>query len=166
MSSGLNGNQRTWPFGLFIGLLVTFHFLLSIGFGFAQYAPDLAVAALLLGARRLRGSFAALLGLGIGLLKDAVSLAAFGAAAVVLTLTGFLGARSRDIFLGEGAIFTLTYLFVGKWFADAAYLLFAGGALRLQAASWLFVQAPLAALVTASAGALALGSYRWLAGER
>lgn len=156
---------RSWRFWVFIGLLVFLHFALHLGLGLASRAPDLLTVAVLLGARRLVGSGAALLGLGIGLLQDSLSLVAFGADAVTLALLGFLGARSRDYFVGDSLVFVAVYLFLGKWLHDALLVLLRGGMLG-GVGRGLLLAAPLAALYAAGAGIAALLIYRSVAGER
>src|SRR5690554_5327790 len=113
--------SRAWTFWAFIALLVALDFVLHIAIGLGSTAPDLLTVALLLGARRLSGAGAAALGLVLGLLRDALSLIAFGAEVITLTVLGYLGARSRDLFIGEGMLFIGAYLFVGKWLHDVIY---------------------------------------------
>src|SRR5690606_40669113 len=57
-------------------------------------------------------------------------LIAFGAEVITLTVLGYLGARSRDLFIGEGMLFIGAYLFVGKWLHDVIYFTIAGAAVR------------------------------------
>ena len=53
----MNGSAR-WGFWVFIAVLVVLHFVLRIGLGFAQLAPDLLLVALLLAAREMRAGSA------------------------------------------------------------------------------------------------------------
>src|SRR5690606_32731755 len=122
--------------------------------------------ALLLGARRLSGAGAAALGLVLGLLRDALSLIAFGAEVITLTVLGYLGARSRDLFIGEGMLFIGAYLFVGKWLHDVIYFTIAGAAVRGHTVTRLLVEAPIAAAYAAVAGTVAFLLYRLITGER
>src|SRR5690606_19686966 len=80
--------SRAWTFWAFIALLVVLDFILHIAIGLGATAPDLLTVALLLAARRLSSAGAAALGLVFGLLRDALSLIAFGAEAVTMTLLG------------------------------------------------------------------------------
>lgn len=157
---------RPRSFWVLITLLVATHFLLHLGLGIGRAAPDLLTVAVLLSARRLRGWSAAALGLALGLLADALSLFAFGANAVVLALLGFLGARSRDLFVGDSLLFAAVYLFLGKWLHDALYGLIAGVPGADGAVTRLLVQAPIAAAYAAVAGVAALLVYRMVPGER
>ncbi|HEX6940140.1 MAG TPA: rod shape-determining protein MreD [Longimicrobiales bacterium] len=157
---------RAWTFWVFIALLIVVNFLLHLAIGLGATAPDLLTVAVLLAARRLRPAPAAALGLALGLLRDALSLIAFGADAVALTVLGFLGARSRDLFVGESLAFVALYLFVGKWLHDVIYYLIAGADVRGSAVVRLLIEAPLAAVYAAVAGTAALLLYRLVTGER
>jgi rod shape-determining protein MreD len=152
-------------FWVFFVLLLVAHFVLHLALGLGPTAPDLLTAALLLAARRVRGAAAAVIGLALGILSDALSATSFGADAVALTVLGYLGARSRDLFDGDSLLFIGVYLFLGKWLHDALYWLVASET-RGHAFSQLLVQAPLAALSTAIGGAIALLIYRTSTGER
>jgi hypothetical protein len=114
----------------------------------------------------------AALGLGLGVLRDALALVGFGASAVALTVTGYLGARSRDLFVGDTTLFVAVYVFVGKWLHDLLYLAadsavaHGGAVVRGGAAGQLLVDAPLAALYAAGAGVLAVLAYHAVTGRR
>lgn len=157
---------RSWPYWIFIALLVLTYFALHLGLGLAAEVPDLLTVAVLLGARRLGGVGAAALGLVLGLLRDSLSLVAFGADAVTLTIIGYVGARSRDFFIGDSLLFVAVYLFVGQWAHDILYYLLAGSAMRGDAVMYLFVRAPLMALYSAAAGIVGLLLYRLVTGDR
>ncbi len=158
--------SRPWTFWAFIALLVIAHFTLHLAFGLGATAPDLLTVAVLLGARRLGGGAAAALGFALGLLRDALSLVAFGADAVAMTVVGFLGARSRDLFIGDSVVFVALYLFLGKWLHDAIYYLVGGHGVNGDAVARLLIEAPLASLYAAAAGTAALLLYRLITGER
>lgn len=83
-----------------------------------------------------------------------------------MTLLGFLGARSRDLFLGEGTLFVAGYLFVGKWLHDVVYFLIAGPAVRGDTVTRLVIEAPIAAAYAAVAGSVAFLVYRLITGDR
>ena len=149
-----------WPFWVFIGVLAAAHFALHLSLGIEARAPDLLTVAVLLSARQIDGGPAAGVGFGLGLLEDAVSLGAFGAAAVTQTVVGYLGARSRDLFVGESAVFLGLYLFLGAWVQDALYFALAGGVRRGEPVDALLLDAPLEALYAAVAGLVAVVLYR------
>jgi rod shape-determining protein MreD len=153
-------------FWVFFVLVIVAHFILHVALGLRESAPDLLTIALLLGVRRTRSSVAAGLGLVLGVLHDALSLTAFGAEALLFTLLGYAGARSRDLFEGESLLFITAYLFIGKWLHDIGYRLLAGDAAGADLVSQLLVRAPIAALYAAITGLIALLLYRASTGER
>lgn len=150
----------------FIVFLVILHLALRVSLGLGATAPDLLTVAVLLGARRSRPAVAAGLGFVLGLLRDALAIGAFGAAAALLTVFGYLGSRTRDFVEGEGILFTLVYLFVGVWLHDAAYAVLSGEVLTGDLSSLFITGAALAAAYAAGAGALLLLGYRLTLGAR
>lgn len=147
-------------FPAFIAVLVGLHFTLHVGMGWSSGAPDLLTVAALLGARRMQAPWAAGLGLGLGLLQDALS-TVFGASAIVLCILSYIGSRSRDFFEGESILFLVVYLFIGKWLNDVALNMFGRGA-TLDPIALFAVAAPLAAIYAAAAGGIALMAFRSL----
>jgi len=158
--------SRNRAFWVFIAIVVIAHFVLHLAIGAKENAPDLLTVAVLLSARRTRGSVAALIGFFLGILNDGLSPTAFGADAITLTIVGFLGARSRDLFEGESMLFVAGYLFLGKWLHDVIYFLLPKTEVRGELMQQLLIQAPLAALYAAGAGIFALLLYRASTGER
>lgn len=118
---------RTW---ILVAALVVLHFLLHVGLGYARGAPDLLTIALLLTAREVGLGGAAAVGLFFGLLEDALSVLAFGANTVAMTVTGILGAFTRDLFVGDSRLFVISYFFVGKWTRDFVHWVMVGEGLR------------------------------------
>ena len=158
--------SRTAPsFWVFIAVLVIFHLVLHVAIGLGTSAPDLLTIAVLLGARRLKGSFAAALGLVLGLLVDALALTTFGALALAHTIVGFLGARSRDLFEGDSFLFVAVYVFLGKLIRDVLYFTLTRST---HGDEWgaILTAAPLAAVYTAFAAIIALILYRAATGDR
>lgn len=149
-------------FWIFILVLVVTHFILHLTFGLSEWAPDLLTLAVLIAARQLTGGAAAGVGFALGLLEDAVSLGAFGAAAIAQTVVGYLGARSRDLFVGESVLFLSLYFFLGAWLQDALYYWVAPSVRRGEPVERLLIYAPLEALYVAVAGVVAVVIYRTL----
>lgn len=148
-----------WGFWLFIGLLVVLHFVLRVGLGYEQLAPDLLVVALLIAARQISAGSAAGLGLLLGVLDGALVPFALGASALALTIVGFVGARSRELFAEDNYVLLALYLFAGKWVFDT--ILFVGTQEIFRAgASYLLLISPLTALYAAAAGLVAIATYR------
>jgi len=137
-------------------LLPVLHFLLQVGFVLGTWAPDLLTVALLILAREVRTGWAAGIGFFFGLLEDAFSVLAFGANAVAMSVVGILGARTRDLFVGESLLFLASYLVLGTWLRHSLHWLLAGEALRAGAARTLLVDAPVAALYAAVVGMVIL----------
>ncbi len=68
----------------------------------------------------------AALGFFFGILEDAFSVLAFGASALAMTVVGILGARTRDLFVGDSLLFLFVYLALGKLLRDLIYWVVAG----------------------------------------
>ena len=159
-------SSRNRPsYWVLIVLLVIAHLILRLAFGLGVNAPDLLTVAVLLAARRARGSVAAAIGLGLGVLNDALSLIAFGAEAVTFTLIGYIGARSRDLFEGDSHLFVWVYVFLGKWIHDVLYT-FIAGAERGDMVGMFLIQAPIHAAYAAFSAVVALMLYRVSTGDR
>jgi rod shape-determining protein MreD len=152
----VTGSWRVWAT---VAALFVLHFLLHLGLGFGRVAPDLLTVALLVGARRLRMGSGAALGFAFGILEDAFSVLAFGANAVAMTLVGALGARTRDLFVGDSLLFMVSYLVAGKWVRDLIFWVVAGN-LRGPFGEVMLVQAGMAALYAAAVGVVAM----WVSG--
>ena len=106
---------RVW---LTLGVLATLHLLLHVSFSMDGGAPDLLTLGLLLASREIGTGKAASLGLFFGLLEDALSVLAFGANSVVMTILGIGGGLTRDLFVGDSRFFLVSYVFIGKWTRD------------------------------------------------
>ncbi|HWV56846.1 MAG TPA: rod shape-determining protein MreD [Longimicrobiales bacterium] len=155
----------SWRLWAFLLVLVVAYFTLTLALGLGRAAPDLLAVAVLLAARRLPGAGAAAVGFVLGIMRDALSLTAFGASTVALTLVAFLAAKSRELFIGDSLLFIAAYLFVGKWLYDAVFFLLARHEFRESALAFLLIQAPLAAAYAAVTGAVALIFYRMIAAD-
>ncbi|MBA4158897.1 MAG: hypothetical protein H0X65_15670 [Gemmatimonadetes bacterium] len=155
----VRGRNRL-PILTFVAVLVILHFLLRVGLGLGELAPDLLVMALLLAARELRAGSAAALGLVLGILEGSVIPFALGSLPVVFTVLGYLGSRTRELFAGDSLVFLALYLFVGKWAADVLLHVLTGAALRTGGVSALLFVSPLAALYLVAVGLLAVSMYR------
>ena len=134
--------------------LAFLHFLLHLGMGLDDVAPDLLTVALLLAAREVGMGSAAGIGFAFGLLLDAFSLLAFGANAVAMTVVGAAGARTRDWFVGDSFFFVVSYLFLGKWVKDLLHWVAVGEGVREPFVQALLIEAPLDAAYAAGIGVL------------
>jgi len=152
-----------WQFVGFIAVLVVLYFLLRVGLGLGELAPDLLVVALLLAARRMRAGWAAGLGLVLGVLDGAAHPLTMGAGAVALAALGYLGARSREALSGDSPVLLALYLFAGKWLYDVVFYLLLIQRHRAGPVSELVLASPLAAAYAAAAGLAAAAAYRAVA---
>ncbi len=153
--------RSKYGFSIFVVILVLVHLMLHVGLGIGESAPDLMTVAVLLAARRMRATTAALLGLLLGVLEDSLALVSFGASAVAFSAIAVLGARSRDLFEGDSLLFVALYLFLGKALRDAIHVL-----LTEAESGMLLSSTPIAALYAMVAGIIGVGVYRAITGER
>ena len=154
---------RRGVLGLLVPSLVILHFLLHVSLGLGRVAPDLLTLALLLAARETGSGWGAGLGFFFGFLEDAFSLLAFGANTLALTLVGALGARTRELFLGDSLLFFFAYLGLGKLLRDLVYWVVAGETVRGPFVSAVLVQGGLGSLYVAGLGILLV---RFLGGTK
>lgn len=137
-------------------LLPMLHFLLRVGVGIGGWAPDLLTIGLLVTARQVKPEVGAGLGFLFGLLEDSLSTLSFGANTIALTVVGFLGGRSRELFVGESFVFLASYLALGAWLRLAIHWLIAGGRVWADAPDVLLVQGGIAAVYAATVGSAIL----------
>ena len=121
------GRPRIW---VLASLLFVLHFLFHVGFSWGGGAPDLLTLALLFLAREVSAGRAAVVGLVLGLCEDALSVLAFGANSVAMTLVGIGGAITRDLFVGDSRLFLISYVILGKWTRDLVHWIAVGERLR------------------------------------
>lgn len=118
------------PLRFLVPALIVLHFMLHLGLGLERVAPDLLTVALLLAAREVGLGWGGGMGFVLGLLEDACSVLAFGASTLALTIVGILGARTRDLFVGDSVRFLFAYLFAGKMLREVIHWLAVGEGLR------------------------------------
>ncbi len=135
-----------------VGILSVLHFVLHVGLGIGRAAPDLLTIALLLMAREVGVGSAAGAGLVLGLLEDSLSVLAFGANTVAMTMVGILGALTRDLFVGDSRLFVVSYLFLGKLARDFGHWVLVGDELRQPFSEQVLVQGGIAAVYVAAIG--------------
>lgn len=147
--------------------LVALHFLLHVGFGIGGAAPDLLTVALLLASREVGLGAAAGLGLAFGLLEDALSVVAFGANSVAMTLLGLAGGATRDLFVGDSLVFLISYFVLGKFARDLLHWIFVGDALREPFLTHVLAQGLLGGLYAAVVGVVLMAlTGLWREGPR
>ena len=148
--------------GLLVPGLVILHFLLHVGFSLEKGAPDLLTLALLLAARETSLGGAGGLGFIFGLLEDAFSVLAFGANALAMTILGILGARTRDLFVGDSVLFVFVYLTLGKFLRDLVYWVVAGVTVREPFLNAVLIDGTLGAVYVAAVGLALLSLSGWM----
>jgi hypothetical protein len=132
---------------IIILVLLVVHFTLYRFFVRWPAMPNLMIGALLLGALRLQAGYAAAFGFGLGILEAAMGLEGLGTISVILTIVGYLGARSRDLLFADARYYVFFYLFAGTWVAELSLMLALPGGPHLLEA---LVLAPVSALGTAT----------------
>ncbi len=143
------------------------HFLLHVGLGIGDAAPDLLTVALLLAAREVGLGTGAGLGLVFGLLEDALSVVAFGANTVAMTLLGIAGAATRDLFVGDSILFLISYFMLGRFARVLVHWIVVGDALREPFLSQVLVDGLLGGLYAAVVGiVLMVAAGLWREGPR
>ena len=145
---------RKTVLGILAPLLVVLHFFLHVGLSVDRAAPDLLTLALLLAVRETGMGWGGALGFFFGLLEDAFSILAFGANMVAMTVVGILGARTRDLFVGDSLLFSFVYLSSGKLLRDMIHWVAAGETVREPFLNAVFIDGGIAALYLASVGIL------------
>jgi rod shape-determining protein MreD len=136
--------------------LVVLHLFLHLGLGIGRAAPDLMTVALLLAVREVGMGAGGALGFLFGLLEDSFSVLAFGANTLSLTMVGILGARTRDLFIGESLLFFFSYMVSGKLLRELIYWLVAGEGIREPFLNAVVVDGTVAAVYGAVLGVLLL----------
>ena len=148
--------RRRVLLGFLVPVLVVLHLFLHLGLGLGGGAPDLMTLALLLAAREVGMGMGAGLGFFFGLMEDAFSVLAFGANALAMTVVGILGARTRDLFVGDSLLFHFCYLAGGKWLRDLIHWMVAGEGAREPFLNALLLDGSLAAVYVALVGLIIL----------
>jgi rod shape-determining protein MreD len=148
--------SKSWRVSIVVLGLTVLHFLLHVGLGLGDVAPDLLTVALLVGVREVEVGWGAGIGLVLGLFEDAFAALAFGASTVAMTIVGIAGARTRDLFVGDSLIFLVSYLFVGKWLKDLVYWIAVGEDIRQPFLESMLIGSSLAAAYATAVGVVAI----------
>ena len=131
-------------------LLLVLHFVLHIGLSYGRVAPDLLTLGLLIAARETSPGRASVLGLFAGLLEDAMSVLAFGANSIAMTIVAVGGAVTRDLFVGDSKHFLPAYVFLGKWTRDLVHWISVGSEVRQPFAEQVMVQGAIGSVYIAA----------------
>ena len=142
--------------------LVVLQFSLRPRLGDDRMAPDFLLLALLIYTIRAQPGRAAAVGFLVGLLRDALTPASFGAGALAHTVVGYLAARSKVVFFAENVYVNAWLFFVGTWLRNCIVAVLSGG-LKSGLLGWeLLVWSPIQSATTALVGLALL----WLFGRQ
>ncbi len=136
-------------------ILVLLHYTLRPLLGWR--APmDFLLLALLLASIRVRPAAAAQIGLAMGLVADSLTPESLGAAAIAMTIVGYLAAWFRAVFFADNLALNGFFFFLGKWTFDIIYFLVEQRLGGIELLQQLLLWSPLSAAATAVAGVLLL----------
>lgn len=148
---------------LVLAALVVLQFSVRSRLGNEKIAPDFLLLALMIYTIRAQPGKGAVAGLVVGLMRDALSPASFGAGALAHTVVGFLSAWGKAVFFAENLFVNGCLFFAGTWLRNLVVSL-ASGTLQGGQLGWeLLVWSPLQSLTTAVVGVLVVWLFaRWL----
>jgi rod shape-determining protein MreD len=147
--------------------LVVLHFTVRARLGGDRIAPDFLLLALLIYTIRAQPGRSAAAGFVIGLLRDALTPASFGAGALAHTLVGYLSSWAKAVFFAENVFVNGCLFFAGTWLRNLIVLLASGRIAGAQLGWELLVWSPLQSLTTAAVGIVVLWLFSgWLAIRR
>jgi len=156
----MNTEPSEFKVGVVLLALVLMHFTLRPLLGNDRLAPDFLLLALMFFAIRSRPSKAAIAGITVGILADALSPVAFGAGALAHTVVGYLQAWGKAIFFPDNLLVTTGFLFFGSWMRNFLVLL-AGGQTQGAELFWALTAWSVGQAVTTTiAGLLVLLTFR------
>ncbi|HEY4955945.1 MAG TPA: rod shape-determining protein MreD [Gemmatimonadaceae bacterium] len=136
-------------------ILVILHYTLRPLLGWR--APmDFLLLALLLASIRVRPAAAALIGLAMGLVADSLTPESLGAAAIAMTIVGYLASWLRAVFFADNLALNAFFFFLGKWAFDIIYFVVEQRLGGIELVQQLLLWSPLSAAATAIAGILLL----------
>src|SRR5213593_267632 len=107
-------------------LLVLMQFTVRSRLGGDRVAPDFLLLALLIYTVRAQPGRSAAAGFVIGLLRDALTPASFGAGALAHTLVGYLSSWAKAVFFAENVLVNGCLFFAGTWVRNLIVLIASG----------------------------------------
>ncbi len=136
-------------------ILVLLHYTLRPLLGWR--APmDFLVLALLLASIRVRPAVAALIGLAVGLVADSLTPESLGAAAIAMTIVGYIASWLKAVFFADNLALNAFFFFLGKWTFDVIYFVVERRVGGIELVQQLLLWSPLSAAATAIAGVILL----------
>lgn len=156
-----------YRYPLLMTLLVLLQFTVRSRLGGDRVAPDFLLLALMIYTIRAEPGKSAAAGFMLGLLRDALTPASFGAGALAHTLVGFFSSWAKAVFFAEHVFVKGCLFFAGTWLRNVIVLLVSGRLDSSQVAWELLVWSPLQGLTTAAVGVVVLWFFRsWLSPPR
>ena len=149
-----------YRFVVILAGLVVLQFSVRTRMGDDRMAPDFLLLALMLYTIRAQPGRAAVAGFLVGLLRDALTPASFGAGALAHTLVAYLASWSKAVFFAENIVVNGFLFFVGTWLRNLIVAL-ASNKMRSGMLGWeLLVWSPIQSLTTALIGMVVLWLFR------
>ncbi len=156
-----------YRYPIILTLLVLLQFTVRSHLGGDRVAPDFLLLALLIYTIRAEPGKSAAAGFLLGLVRDALTPASFGAGALAHTLVGFASSWAKAVFFAEHVFVKGCLFFAGTWLRNFILLLVSGRLQGSQVAWELLVWSPLQSLTTAIVGIAMLWFLRdWLQPRR
>ena len=156
-----------YRYPIMMTLLVLLQFTVRSRLGGDRVAPDFLLLALLVYTIRAEPGKSAAAGFLLGLLRDALTPASFGAGALAHTLVGFASSWAKAVFFAEHLLVKGCLFFAGTWLRNLIVLLVSGRLQGSEVAWELLVWSPLQSLSTALVGVGVLWFLRdWLSPRR
>lgn len=149
-----------YRFAALMAGLVLVHFTLRGRLGSERLAPDFLLLALQLYSIRSAPGAGAAAGFLIGLLRDALTPASFGAGALAHTLVGYLTGWGKAVFFAENVVVNAALILVGTWLRNAVVALASGTLRGERLYHELLVMSPLQGVTTAAVGVALLLLFR------
>jgi rod shape-determining protein MreD len=149
-----------YRFVIILAGLVVLQFSVRTRLGDDRMAPDFMLLALLLYTIRAQPGKSAVAGFLVGLLRDALTPASFGAGALAHTLVAYLASWSKAVFFAENIVVNGCLIFAGTWLRNLIVAV-ASNKIRTGVLGWeLLVWSPVQSLTTAVTGMLVLWLFR------
>ncbi len=122
----MSRRPRRYRFAAVLVMLVVAHFALRPWLGNQRLAPDFLLLALLVYAIQARPGAAAIAGLVVGLLSDALTPVAFGSGMLAYSVVGYLAAWGKAIFFAENLMVNAGFFFGGTIIRDVLVIVWGG----------------------------------------
>src|SRR5205814_4696065 len=115
-----------YRYPIIMTVLVILQFTVRSRLGGDRVAPDFLLLALLIYTIRAEPGRSAAAGFLLGLLRDALTPASFGAGALAHTLVGYLSAWGKAVFFAENVWVNGYLFFAGTWLRNLVVALASG----------------------------------------